>query len=100
MATPIIPVSGIRSFDADDHECFGGAERFAFGGQAPVIYEGSDRIIIAGRYGVEVMFGDSDGDHFVMARESLTHDDAVLIIELVQYASQATLKAIGFACDG
>lgn len=96
MATPINPISGIRFFDEDDFMAFGGAERFAFGGQPPVICEGSDRVIVAGRNGVEVMFGDSDADHYVMAREQMTHKEAVLVIELIEFASRDTIKAIGF----
>lgn len=100
MATPILPPSLVRPFNNDDYLCFGGAERFAYGSQAPVIYEGSDRIIAAGRYGVEVMFGDSDADRFSLVRDSLTKEDAILIIELVQFASRSTLRAIGFVCNG
>lgn len=100
MATPINPVSGIRFFDEDDHMAFGGAEAFAFGGQPPVICETSDRLIVAGRNGVEVMFGDTEFDHYVMPREQMTHKDAVLVIELIEFASRDTLKAIGFKTVG
>lgn len=97
MATPINPVSGIRFFDEDDFMAFGGAEAFAFGGQPPVIYENSDRVIVAGRNGVEVMFGDwQEVDHYVMPREQMTYRDAVLVIELIEHASRDTLSAIGF----
>ena len=100
MANPIQPVSAIRPFGEDDYLCFGGAERFAFGGQAPVICEGSDRLIVADRNGVSVMFGDDDASRYVLYRGALSHGEAILIIELIQFASIATLKAIGFKCDG
>jgi hypothetical protein len=96
MATPINPVSGIRFMDQDDLMSFGGAEDFAFGGQPPVIYENSDRLIVAGRNGVEVMFGDTEFDHYVLAREQMTMHEAILVIELIESASRDTLKAIGF----
>jgi hypothetical protein len=100
MANPITPVSGIRFFDEDDRMAFGGAEEFAFGGQPPVIYENSDRVIVAGRNGVEVMFGDTEFDHYVMARDQMTYGDAILVIELIEFASRDTLKAIGFKAVG
>jgi hypothetical protein len=100
MATPINPVSGIKFFSRDDYDSFGGAEEFAFGGQPPVICETSDRLIVAGRYGVEVMFGDTEFDHFVMTREQMTYKDAVLVIGLIEFASRDTLKAIGFKTVG
>jgi fructose-1,6-bisphosphatase len=99
MATSNIPVgtfSGIRFMDQDDLMSFGGAEEFAFGGQPPVIYENSDRLIVAGRNGVEVMFGDNDFDHYVLAREQMTMSEAIAVIELISHASRTALKAVGF----
>lgn len=97
MATPINPVSGIRFFDEDDFMAFGGAEPFAFGGQPPVVYENSDRLIVASRFGVQVMF--DDNGYFVLHREQMTLSDAILVIELIESASRDTLKAIGFDYD-
>lgn len=107
MATPIVPASGIRFFQESDYEAFCGAEAFAFGGQPPVIYENSSRLIVAGRNGVDVMFGTHVGcgewrecDHYTLPREQMTYSDAVLVIELIEFATAATLKAIGFTVVG
>jgi len=109
MATPIVSVTpagyitskaGIRFMNQDDLLAFGGAEEFAFGCQPPVICETGDRLIVAGRYGVEVMFGDSDSAHYVLHREQMRFSEAILVIELIRDASIHTLKAIGFAVVG
>jgi hypothetical protein len=96
MANAINPVSGIRFMDQDDLMSFSGAEEFAFGGQPPVIYENSDRLIVAGRNGVEVMFGDHDFDHYVLAREQMTMCEAIAVIEMISHASRIAMKAVGF----
>lgn len=100
MATPINPVSGIRFFDEDSYMAFGGAEAFAFGGQPPVIYENSDRVIVAGRNGVMVMFGDHDFDRYVLDRQNMTYGEAVAVIEMISYGSRVALKAVGFTVGG
>lgn len=97
MANAIPANSGIRFFDEDDFMSFAGAEAFAFGGQPPVIYENSDRLIVAGRNGVTVMFGDwQEVDHYVLAREQMTLNQAVAVIEMVSHASRLALEAVGF----
>jgi hypothetical protein len=99
MANATLPIgtfSGIRFFDEDDFMSFGGAEPFAFGGQPPVIYENSDRLIVAGRNGVEVMFGDHECDHYVLAREQMTMCEAIAVIEMISHASRIAMKAVGF----
>lgn len=99
MSSHTVPVgtfSGIRFMDQDDLMSFSGAEDFAFGGQPPVIYENSDRLIVAGRNGVEVMFGDHDLDRYVLARDQMTMSEAIAVIEMISHASRIALKAVGF----
>ena len=96
-------IDGLRRFDDSDFDTFGGAEPFPFGGQAPLIYEGEDRVIIAARGGIEVMFCTAeelvfagyDGG-FTLSNDSLTYRDAIAAIRFLREMGEDALAALGF----